>query len=392
MDFSLSAEQRLLISTVRRFIAKELQPLEQEIEDTGVLAAEKARAIFQASKALGLYASNMPVELGGGGLSALDTMLLEEQFGHTSDILIRRAFGNVYEVLLECRGEQIERWLKPCITGERTASIAITEPNAGSDAAAITTRARKTAEGWELSGAKHFVSDGLYSDFFIVSAVTDPSKGAKGISLFLVDKASLGFKVGKDQGMMGLRGSSHTELFFDQIPLSPLNLLGEEGSGLKLILETLGRVRLGQVGARAVGKASHVHKLTVDYAKTREQFGKPIGEFQLVQQMIADNTIEINAARLMVLHAASLIDQGKDARNFISMVKVQAAETLGRVVDRAVQVFGGMGFCKELPIERYYRDARIYRIFDGTSEIHRTVIAKNTLKQGENLFGIGQFS
>ncbi len=377
------------MQTVRRFIASDLAPLEEEVESEGELAPEKAKAIFKKSQELGLYATNIPVEFGGAGLSAVDTMLLEEQFGHTTDILIRRAFGNVYEVLLKCQGSQIERWLKPCVTGDRTASIAITEPNAGSDAAAIKTRATKTKNGWRLSGSKHFVSDGLYSDFFIVSAVTEPTAGSRGISLFLVDKASPGVTVGKDQKMMGLRGTSHVELFFDEVELSQDNLLGEEGKGLRHILETLGRVRLAQVGARAVGKACHVQSLMVDYAQNREQFGKTISEFQLIQQMIADNTIEINAARLMVLSAAFSIDQGHDARDLISMVKVHAAETLGRVVDRAVQVFGGMGFCKELPIERYYRDARIYRIFDGTSEIHRTVIANSTLKKGDALFDMG---
>jgi acyl-CoA dehydrogenase len=170
------------------------------------------------------------------------------------------------------------------------------------------------------------------------------------------------------------------------VPLEPLALLGEEGQGFKLAMGALNVVRLAQVGARAVGKASHVLELMVDYANERKQFDTKIGDFQMVQQMLADSVIEINAARWMAYHAAWLLDQGHDAREQIAMVKVHAAETLGRVVDRAVQVFGGMGFCKELPIERYYRDARIYRIFDGTSEIHRTVIARSVMKKGATLF------
>jgi acyl-CoA dehydrogenase len=181
----------------------------------------------------------------------------------------------------------------------------------------------------------------------------------KDISLFLVDKGLPGFTIGKDQKMMGLRGTSHVELWFDDVALEPMALLGDEGRGLQQALGVLGRVRLAQVGARAVGKASHVLQLMVDYAAERKQFGQPIADFQLVQQMLADSAIDINSARLMVWHAAWLIDQGVDARDWISMVKVQAAEMLGRVTDRAVQVFGGMGFCKDLPIERYYRDARI---------------------------------
>jgi acyl-CoA dehydrogenase len=373
MNFSLSDEQKMIIDTVRRFIKEELQPLENEVEFEGRLDRARAQALHQKSKTLGLYALNMPTELGGGGLSHVDRMLCEEQFGHSTDILIRRAFGNVYEPLLECRGAQIERWLKPCVRGERTCSIAITEPGAGSDAQGIKSHARQTDTGWLLNGSKHFISDGEWSDFFLVS-------------MFMVDKGLPGLTVGKDQPMMGLRGTPHVELFFDNVALEPVSLLGAEGQGFKLAMGALNVVRLGQVGARAVGKAVHVLELTTAYATQRQQFGKPIGDFQMIQQMLANSVIEINAARLMVLHAAWMLDAGLDARDHIAMVKVQAAETLGRVVDRGVQIFGGMGFCKELPIERYYRDARIYRIFDGTSEIHRGVIARSVMKKGAALF------
>jgi acyl-CoA dehydrogenase len=388
MNFALDDQQRLIVSTVRDFIKTELAPLEDEVEQTGALRPELAKSIHEKSKALGLYGMNIPEQFGGGGLSALDQMLVEEQFGYTSDILIRRAFGNVYEMLLECRGEQTARWLRPTVTGARTCSIAITEPGAGSDAAGIKTRAVRDGKGWKLTGNKHFISDGLFSDFFLVTAVTDPEKGPKGISMFLVDKGLPGFTIGRDQPMMGLRGTSHVELVFDNVPLEPLALLGGEGQGLKLALSTLGRVRLAQVGARAVGKATHVLKQTIAYAKDRRQFGQAIGQFQMVQQMIADSVIEINCARLLLHRAAFELDSGRDGRDHIAMVKVNAAETLGRVVDRAVQIFGGMGFCKDLPIERYYRDARIYRIYDGTSEIHRHTIARNTLKFGEVLFDV----
>jgi acyl-CoA dehydrogenase len=384
MEFSLNDEQKMMIDTVRRFIKEELRPLEDPVEDSGQLDAALARSIHEKSKALGLYALNMPAELGGGGLSVVDRMLCEEQFGHTTDILIRRAFGNVYEPLLECKGAQVARWLEPAVRGERTCAIAITEPGAGSDAQGIKTHARKTDGGWVLNGSKHFISDGEWSDFFLVSART----GDKQISMFMVDKGLPGFTVGKDQKMMGVRGTPHVELFFDNVALEPLALLGQEGQGFKLAMGALNVVRLGQVGARAVGKATHVLELMTAYANERKQFGKAIGEFQMVQQMLADSVIEVNAARLMVLHAAWMLDAGLDARDHISMVKVHAAETLGRVVDRGVQVFGGMGFCKELPIERYYRDARIYRIFDGTSEIHRGVIARSASKKGAALFDV----
>ncbi len=381
MDFSLTYEQKLLVQTVRGFIAEELAPLEEAVERDGHLPPETARAIFEKSRALGLYATNIPEVHGGGGLSAFETMLVEEQFGRTSDILVRRAFGNVYEVLLACEGAQVERWLRPAVRGERVCSIAITEPGAGSDAASIRTKAVSDgAGGWRLSGSKHFISDGLVSDFFVVSAVTDPEKGAKGISLFLVDKGLAGLSIGRDQPMMGLRGTSHVELAFDDVRLEPAALLGARGTGFGMALGVLGRVRLAQVGARAVGKAAKVLDLMLEYARERRQFGQPIGEFQLIAQMLADSALEINAARLALWQTAAEIDAGGTARTRISLVKVQAAETLGRVVDRAVQVFGGMGFCKDLPIERYYRDARIYRIFDGTSEIHRSVIGRALMK------------
>jgi acyl-CoA dehydrogenase len=384
MDFSLNDEQKMMIDTIRRFIAEELHPLEAELEDQGFLAREKSLAVFEKSKELGLYALNIPAELGGGGLSALDRIMCEEQFGHTSDYLIRRAFGNVYEPLLECRGAQVERWLKPTVAGARTCSIAITESGAGSDAAGIKTTARKTESGWVLNGSKCFISDGEWSDFFLVSAKT----GDKEISMFMVDKGLPGFKIGKDQKMMGLRGTPHLELFFDDVALENDTLLGAQGQGFKLAMGALNVVRLAQVGARAVGKASHVLELMLDYVNERKQFGQKIGDFQMVQQQIADSVIEVNAARWMVYQAAWMLDQGLDAREQIAMVKVFAAETLGKVVDRAVQLFGGMGFCKELPIERYYRDARVYRIFDGTSEIHRTVVAKMAMKKGAVLFDV----
>lgn len=386
MDFALSHEQKMLVDTVRGFIADELAPLEQKVEDEGKLDDATAKSIFAKSSELGLYAMNIPEEFGGGGLSALDTMLVEEQFGRTTDILIRRAFGNVYEVLLSCQGEQVDRWLKPCVTGERVCSIAFTEPGAGSDAAGIKTRAERKNGKWVLNGMKHFISDGAVSDFFVVTAVTDPTQGHRGISMFLVDKGMAGFTIGRDQPMMGLRGTTHMELHFDDVELTDDHLLGVEGQGLKLALSVLGRVRLAQVAARSVGKATKILDMTIDYANDRVQFGQSLGEFQMVQQILADSAIEINATRAALWQCAWEMDEGLDPRAKISALKVQASELLGRVVDRSMQIFGGMGFSKDLPIERYYRDARIYRIFDGASEIHRGVVAKTLLKGGKKLY------
>ena len=388
MDFSLSEEQHLLVSSIRGFIESELRPLEEDIEKTGRLADDVASEIRAKSQELGLYAVNIPTKYGGGGLSVLDWMIAEEQFGRTSDILVRRAFGNVYEILLEGTDAQIETYLIPAVRGDRTFSVAFTEPEAGSDAAAIKTRAVRKNDGWVLNGSKHFISDGLYSDFFIVTAVTNPDVGARGISTFILDKGLAGFTVGRDQPMMGLKGTSHVEMHFENVKLNEGCLLGKEGQGLKLALATLGRVRLAQVSARAVGRSSMILDSCLRYSKDRRQFGSPIGEFQMIQHMLADSAMEINACRLALWQTASRIDAGEEARGAISMLKVQASEMLGRVVDRAVQIYGGAGYCCDLPIERYYRDARIARIYDGTSEIHRMVMARQMMKGDVGLFDI----
>ena len=386
MDLKLNQEQRLLVNTIRSFIRSELKPLEQDIEETGSLSDTLAVDIRKKSQALGLYAVNIPSEFGGGGLSVLDWMIAEEQFGWTSDILIRRAFGNVYEILLEGSEVQIENYLLPAVRGDRTFSIAFTEPEAGSDAAAITSQAIKSNNGWVLNGAKHFISDGYYSDFFVVTAVTDPNAATKGISTFIVEKGMQGLVVGRDQPMMGLRGTSHVEMRFDEVRLSPQHLLGQEGQGLKLAFATLGRVRLAQVAARAVGRATMVMKMSLEYARQRRQFGAAIGDFQMIQQMLADSAMEINACRLALWQIASRIDLGEEMRGGISMLKIQASEMLGRVVDRAVQIYGGTGYCRDFPIERYYRDARISRIYDGTSEVHRLVMARELMKGDVSLY------
>lgn len=382
MDFSISEESRLLTASLRRFIEEELQPIEAEVEAKGELDSDKAREIFLKSRELGFYAMNMPEDVGGGGLSAVEMCLAAHEMGRTSDILVRRAFGTVYELLLACTGSQRDEWLLPAVRGDRICAIAMTEPGAGSDAAGIATTAKRDGRGWVLDGGKHFISDGAFSDFFAVTARTSPEKGARGISVFLVDKSMPGVTVGRNQPMMGLRGGSHVELSFDAVKLGPRHLLGEEGRGLRLILGTIGRVRLFDIGARAVGTATLLLEMMARHANERKQFGVPIGSFQMIQAQLADSAIEVASARLLGLEAAWDIDNGLDPREKVSMVKVYASEVLGRVADRAVQVFGGLGYCKDLPIERIYRDCRVMRIYDGTSEIHRSLIAKGLLRAG----------
>ncbi|MEP9350439.1 acyl-CoA dehydrogenase family protein [Xanthobacter sp. KR7-225] len=383
IDFAIPEDIRAVTDTVRRFVETEVQPLEAEVEAQAAIPAEKLKAVKAKAQALGLYAMNMPAEVGGGGLSTVEMCLVEEEFGKTSDALIRRVFGQVYPMLLACTGDQRARYLLPTVSGEKICAMAITEPGAGSDAAAISTTARRDGELWVIDGTKHFISDGDIADYVIVMAVTDKEKRARGgITLLLVDKGTPGFSVARHQPMMGHRGYGHAELVFENCRIPAANVLGEVGEGFRLIMRSVSAIRLCHIGARAVGMARRVLAMMAEHAQSRRQFGQAIGEFQMVQQMIADSAIEIFATRSMVLNAAWEIDQGLEPRDKVSMIKVYASEMLGRVADRGIQVFGGSGFSKDLPLERIYRDARVTRIYDGTSEVHRMLIAKSVIKNG----------
>ncbi|CUX58958.1 acyl-CoA dehydrogenase [Rhizobium oryzihabitans] len=386
IDFSLPDDSRLLVETVRKFVEAEVQPLEEATERDARIPPEELKRVRAKAQELGLYAMNMPESVGGGGLSCVDHCLVEEEFGKTADALIRRVFGQVYPMLLACKDEQREKYLLPTVRGEKICAMAITEPGAGSDAASITTTAERDGDEWVLKGTKHFISDGDIADYVIVMALTDREKRARGgITLFLVDKGTPGFSVARTQPMMGHRGYGHAELVFDNCRIPASAVLGEIGAGFKLIMQSVLEIRLAHIGARAVGMASRALELMRRYAGERRQFGQAIGDFQMVQKLIADSAIEIFAVKMMVLNAAWEIDQGLEPRDKVSMIKVAASEMQGRVVDRAIQVFGGMGFTKEMPLERMYRDARVTRIYDGTSEIHRMLIARSTIKNGLNL-------
>jgi len=386
IDFSLTDDMRLLVETVRRFVETEVRPLEDEVERTAKVPPEALAALKAKSKSLGLFAMNMPAEVGGGGLSCVEHCLVEEEFGTTTDALIRRVFGQVYPMLMACKGDQIEKYLLPTVAGDKICAMAITEPGAGSDAASISTSAVLEGDEWIINGTKHFISDGDIADYVILMAVTDKEKrGRGGITLFLVDKGTPGFTVARTQPMMGHRGYGHAELAFDNCRIPPSAVLGDVGEGFRLIQKSLNNVRLAHIGGRAVGMARRALEMMRTYAGQRRQFGQAIGEFQMVQKLIADSAIEIYGVKMMVLNAAWEIDQGVDARDKVSMIKVAASEMQGRVVDRAIQVFGGMGFTKELPLERMYRDARVTRIYDGTSEVHRWLIARSTIKNGLRL-------
>ena len=386
MDFTISEEMKMVTDGVGRFVREKVQPLEQETEEAAKIPPEKLAAVKAEAQELGFYAMNMSEEVGGAGLGVLDMCLVEEQLGQTSDALIRRVFGQVYPMLEQFEGELRDKYLYPTVKGDKICAMAITEPGAGSDAAAIKTNAYLDGDEWVLNGTKHFISDGDIADYVIVMALTDPEKGARGgISLLIVDKGMPGFTVARNQAMMGHRGYGHAELNFDDVRIPKGNVLGEVGNGFKVMMANVGGIRLGHIGARAVGMASRVLDMMREHAATRKQFGQPIGDFQMVQQMIADSAMEIFATRMMVLNTAWEVDAGLDPRDKVSMVKVQASEMLGRVADRGIQVFGGYGFTKELPLERIYRDARVTRIYDGTSEVHRMLIARSVIKRGLTL-------
>lgn len=382
-DFSVPSDTQLLVDTVRRFVTQEVQPLENETEALGHVPPEAVKRVRGKAQELGLFAMNMPEDCGGGGLDNVTMCLVEEEFGKTSDALIRRVFGQVYPMLLPCNAAQREKYLLPTVRGDKICAMAITEPGAGSDAASISTTARLEGDRWVLNGGKHFISDGDIADYVIVMALTDKEKRARGgITLFLVDKGTPGFTVNRVQPMMGHRGYGHAELSFDECSIPFDSVLGEVGGGFKLIMNSVAGIRLAHIGARAVGMASRVLEMMRTYAAERKQFGQPIGDFQMVQQMIADSATEIFATRMMVLNTAWELDQGREPRDKVSMVKLYASEMIGRVADRGIQVFGGMGFCKDLPLERIYRDSRVTRLYDGTSEIHRMLIAKAVIKNG----------
>jgi acyl-CoA dehydrogenase len=386
IDFSISSESRMLVDTVRKFVTNEVQPLEAETEATGVIPADKLKIVRDKAMALGLFAMNMPEEVGGGGLSNVDMCLVEEELGKTSDALIRRIFGQVYPMLMACNDAQRETFLLPTVRGEKVCAMAITEPGAGSDAASISTAATLEGDEWVIHGRKHFISDGDIADYVIVMALTDKEKRARGgITLFLVERGTPGFQVTGKQPMMGHRGYGHAELVFENCRIPSANVLGTVGEGFKLIMNSVASIRLAHIGARACGMAQRVLELMRSYAAERKQFGSPIGDFQMVQQMIADSATEIFATRMMVMNTAWELDQGIDPRDKVSMVKLYSSEMIGRVADRGIQVFGGMGFTKEMPLERIYRDSRVTRIYDGTSEIHRMLIARSIIKRGLTL-------
>lgn len=382
MDFSLTFEQQALIDSLAAFVEKELYPHENLVEELRRVPEDLAAEISKKAKDAGFIAMNMPVELGGAGLDYQTMALVERELGRPStalSLLIKRPT----KILLACQGEQIEKYLMPVIRGERNDCFALTEPGGGSDAKAIATSARRDGDDWILNGVKQFISHADVADFMVLFAVTGMDETPKGprkrFTAFLIDKDTPGVTV-KPMPSICTRGYNPNMIYLDDVRLNSRQILGEEGKGFDFANDWLysGRVMLA---AHCVGRAERVFKMACEWAATRKAFGKTIGEFQGTGFKIADMASDIKMSWLLVNEAAWKMDQGTLTRHEASIVNLQGSEMVGRVTDHAVQIFGGMGMMEDFPIQRFWRDARIERIWEGTSEIHRDIIARDVLRE-----------
>jgi acyl-CoA dehydrogenase len=382
VNLELTAEQRLIVDTVRDFVERELYPHEDEVERLDEVPPGLAGQVRARALAAGLYAANMPAELGGGGLDATGVVLAERELGracYALQMLVERPSN----ILQACSGEQRERYLLPAIRGERHDCVAMTEPGAGSDVRSMSTTAVRDGGDYLVTGTKHFISHADVADFVILFAATGVEQTARGrkklITALLVDKDSPGLEVRRGPRCVSNRGYHQCELVFSGCRVPAANRLGEEGRGYELLGQWLGASRL-TVAATSVGRARRVLEAATEWAARREQFGQPVGRFQGVGFRLADMATELEAAELLTLRAAARLDRGAMSDADAAMAKLYASEMLGRVTDAAVQTFGGMGLMAGLPVERWWRDARVERIWDGTSEIQRQIIARSLLR------------
>jgi acyl-CoA dehydrogenase len=377
VDFALSDEQSLLVDAVSAFVTRELEPHEDEVERSGDVSPALDADIRAKALAAGFYAANMPEELGGGGLDAVSMALVERELGRTA-FALQYIVHRPSNILRACVGDQIERYLLPTIRGERVECLAMTEPGAGSDLRAMTTRAERDGDGYVINGRKHFISYADRADYAVLFAATGEGR----ITSFLVDMETPGFTVRRGADSVSHRGFHHCELEFVDCRIGADAVLGEEHKGFEIANQWLGATRI-TVAIQCVGRAKRLLDMCLDWAASRKQFGRTIGKFQGVSFKLADMALEIKAAELLALNAAWRIDQGTLADEDAAMAKLYASEMLGRAADNAVQIFAGMGLMTELPVERLWRDARVERIWDGTSEIQRHIISRAALRPYE---------
>ncbi len=380
MDFTLSEEHEMLRELARRFADKDVRPLAESNDKNG----EVPLSLISKAAELGFLGVPFPEEYGGGGMGEIGYCVMLEEIARacfsTAVVIGGHVSIGTMAVYIGGTEEQKKRLLPILCSGEKLASFALTEPQAGSDAAAMRTTAVKKGDKYIINGQKTFITNGGVADVYSIFALTRPDAGIHGISAFLVDKDFPGFKVGKPEDKMGIRGSHTTDLFFEDMEVPAENMLGQENKGFAIAMQTLDVGRVG-IAALCLGAAKEVLDLSVKHAKQRVQFGKPIARFEGIQWMLAEMATSINAMEHTVYYAAWLCDQGKRITQEAAMAKLFCSEELAKCVDYAVQIHGGMGYMRDYPIERFYRDARITRIFEGTNEIQKLVIAREILRK-----------
>ncbi|MDP9065982.1 MAG: acyl-CoA dehydrogenase family protein [Pseudomonadota bacterium] len=383
MDFSLTDEQQLIVKTTRDFVENELYPHEKEIEETRILREDLYREIKAKAIDAGLYAANMPAEVGGAGLDTVAWMLYEKELGRANYALHWSCVGRPSNILLACVGEQRDRYLLPTVRGERTECLAMTEPGAGSDLRGMKTTAIANGDDFIINGTKHFISHADHSDYVILFAATGEEPGPRGtrkrMTAFLIDMDHPGFEVRAGYDNVSHRGYTNSILEFNGCRVPRGAILGELHQGFEVANTWLGATRL-QVAATCLGRADRAFELSKQWAVDRVQFGQSIGKFQGISFKLADMAVELRAAELLVLEAAWKRDQKIDTDMDMAIAKVKATEMLAMVADEALQIHGGMGLMSDLPLERIWRDARIERIWEGTSEVQRHIISRALLR------------
>ena len=383
MDFGLTQEQQMIVDTTRAFVENEIYPHEDAVERTGHLPLEVIREVQAKAIAAGLYAANMPAEVGGAGLDTLSWLLYEKELGRANYALHWTCVARPSNILLAGNAEQREQYLMPCIRGETWDCLAMTEPAAGSDLRGMKATARPDGDDWVLNGTKHFISHADLAGFAIVFVATgeeDTPRGPKKkITAFFVDKGAKGFNVRDGYRNVSHRGYTNAVLEFDDCRLNKRQILGEVHKGFEVANSWLGATRL-QVASTCLGRAERAMGHALSYAAERKQFGQQIGKFQGISFKLADMAMELKAAELLTREAAWKYDQGTVSEADMSMAKLKATEVLAMIADEAIQIHGGMGLMEELPLERIWRDARVERIWEGTSEIQRHIISREVLR------------
>ena len=378
MEFTVTDEQNMLIESTRRFVEQELYPHEDEVEKADQVSLELRQEIVRKAIELGFYAANMPVELGGGGLDTVSLTLFERELGR-ANFALQYLVGRPSNILQACTNEQRERYLLPCIKGEKIDCLAMTEPGAGSDLQGVTTTAKRDGNGYILNGAKTFISNGQHCDVVVVIAKTDSTvAGSKGISLLFVEKDAAGFSRGRNLDKIGLHSADTSELFFDDVRVEGDAVLGAEHGGFGVLMSELPRERL-TLAIGSLAAAEGALQWTIDYIQERQVFGQAVGKYQNTRFKIAEMMTEIRSLRAFVDDCTRLLSAGDLDTVTASMAKLKATELQGEIIDDCLQFFGGYGYMREFPISRAFVDARVQRIYGGTSEVMKEIIARDIL-------------